>query len=226
MHYIKTSVLRSLVLDIIKRASEFARRDEEKFLELVREASEIQNAEAAKGHKKQLAKSQRRHAELNALIKRLYEDKVSGALSAKRFEILSGEYEDEQESLENKIAELRTALEHYNEDSGRAGKFLEIARKYTDFTELTPAMMNEFVDKIVVHEGVRTDEGRTQKVDIFLNFVGNIPLPELEETEPEPLDPAERKRAKLRLYYRRRRAKIHEEKEKRCGLVPGLENPN
>jgi hypothetical protein len=222
MHYIKTSVLRSLALDTIKRAGAFALRNEEKFMELVREASEIQSAEAVKLHKEQLAKSQRRHMELNALIKRLYEDKVSGALSSKRFEILSGEYEDEQESLENKIAELQAALEHYNEDSGRAGKFLEIARRYTDFTELTPAMLNEFIDKIFVHEAVRTDDGRTQKVDIYLNFIGNIPLPDIEETETKPLNPAELKRAKWRMYARRRSQRMRAEKEKSAQLGPGI----
>jgi DNA invertase Pin-like site-specific DNA recombinase len=218
MHYIRTSVLRSLILDTIKRASAFCKDNEEDFLKLVREASEIQSAEAAKIRKEQLAKKERRHAELNALIKRLYEDKVSGALSAKRFEILSGEYEDEQESLENQIAELNADLEHYREDSGRAEKFLGIVRKYTDCTELTPAMLNEFVDKIIVHEASRTDDGRIQKVDIFLNFIGRLNIPSDEETEPKPLDPAEQKRAKQRLYYRRRCARIRAEKEKAAQL--------
>jgi DNA invertase Pin-like site-specific DNA recombinase len=174
MHYIKTSVLRSLALDTIKQTSAFARRDEEEFTKLVREASAIQNADAAKVHKEQLAKGQRRHTELNGLIKRLYEDTVSGRLSEKRFEILSREYEEEQEGLEKQIAELTGALERYREDTGRTEKFLEIVRKYTDFEELTPAMLNEFVDKIVVHEGVKTDDGRTQKVDVYLNFIGHI----------------------------------------------------
>jgi hypothetical protein len=203
------------VFDTIKQVSGFARHDEENFLKHVREASEIQSAKAAKIHKERLAKSERRHAELNGLIKRLYEDTVSGRLSEKRFEILSQEYEDEQESLENQIAELRAALEHYSEDSGRAEKFLDIVRRYTDFTELTPAMLNEFVDKIVVHEAVRTSGGRTQKVDFFLNFIGksNIDLPRHEETEPKPFDPVEHKRARWRKYYYKKRERILAEKE-------------
>jgi DNA invertase Pin-like site-specific DNA recombinase len=214
MHYIKTSVLRSLVLDTIKQVSGFVRVNEEEFLKLVREASELQSTEAARIHKEQLAKSRRRHAELNVLIKRLYEDKVSGELSAKRFDILSGEYENEQENLEGRIAELNSALERYSEDSGRAEKFLDMVRRYTDFTELTPAMLNEFVDKIIVHEGIRTNFVRTQKVDIFLKFLGKFNIPGSEEAEPEPFDPIEHQRAQWRAYYHKRRARILAEKEK------------
>jgi len=108
MHYIKVSVLQTLVLETIRSVSGFVREHEDEFVRLVREASELQSEEAAKSQKKQLAKNQKRCAELDTLIKRLYEDKVSGELSVKRFEILSGEYEREQEELEKQITELQT----------------------------------------------------------------------------------------------------------------------
>jgi hypothetical protein len=126
------------VLDAIKRVSGFVRLNEDEFVRMVREASEIQSAETAKARKEQLAKSQKRHAELDAIIKRLYEDKVTGSLSVKRFDTLSREYEDEQNALEGQIAELQTGLDRFSEDGEKAGKFIEIVRKYTDFTELTP----------------------------------------------------------------------------------------
>jgi hypothetical protein len=149
MHYIKTSALRTLVLDAIKRVTRFVRLNEDEFVRLVREASEIQSAETAKARKVELAKSQKRHAELDAIINRLYEDKVTGSLSAKRFDSLSREYEDEQNALEEQIAGLQSGLDRFSEDGEKAGKFIEIVRKYTDFTELTPAMLNEFVEKIL-----------------------------------------------------------------------------
>jgi DNA invertase Pin-like site-specific DNA recombinase len=225
IHYIKTSTLQTLASDTIKQFGEFARRDEENFVKLVREASELRSAEAAKTHKERLAKSERRHAELNGLIKRLYEDTVSGRLSEKRFEILSREYEDEQENLETQIAEMRAALERYGEDSGRVEKFLEIVRRYTDFTELTPAMLNEFIDKIVVHEAVRTNGRRTQQVDIFLNFVGklDIDLPRHKEEEAEPFDPVERQRAQWRKYYHERRDRMIAEREASAEIASGAE---
>jgi hypothetical protein len=209
MHYIKTSALRTLVLDAIKRVTRFVRLNEDEFVRLVREASEIQSAETAKARKEQLAKSQKRHAELDTIIKRLYEDKVTGSLSAKRFDTLSREYEDEQNALEGQIAGLQSGLERFSEDGEKAGKFIEIVRKYTDFTELTPAMLNEFVEKILVHEaeGERHGYGRVQKVEIFLNFIGKFNVPGYEEPEPKPYDPVERQRAYWREYYH-----IHKEK--------------
>jgi hypothetical protein len=210
IHYIKTSALRTLVLDAIKRVSGFVRLNEDEFVRLVREASEIQSAETAKARKAELAKSQKRHAELDAIIKRLYEDKVTGSLSAKRYDTLSREYEDEQNALEGQIAELQTGLDHFSEDGEKAGKFIEIVRKYTDFTEQTPAMLNEFVDKILVHEaeGERKGYGRFQKVEIFLNFIGKFNVQGYDEPEPKPYDPEERRRAYWREYYHLHKEKI------------------
>jgi hypothetical protein len=122
MHFIRSSVLRALVLDAIKAVSGFVRDNEGEFVQLVREASELQSAEAAKVQKSKLAKSQKRYTELDALIKGLYEDKIAGTLSTKRFEILSREYEDEQEGLEKQIAELQAMLECFEED-GDQGLF-------------------------------------------------------------------------------------------------------
>jgi hypothetical protein len=127
---------------------------------------------------------------------------------AQRFEILSREYEEEQEGLEKQIAELQAALERFEEDGGRADKFIKLVRRYTDFTELTTPMLNEFVEKILVHEAERMNGRRAQKVEIYLNFIGKFNMPGQEETEPEAFDPAEQKRAKWRSYYHRNREAI------------------
>ena len=93
-------------------------------------------------------------------------------LSGKRFEILSREYEEEQESLEGQITELKAWLERFKEDGERANKFIEIVRRYTNFDELTAPMLNEYVEKMIVHEaeGKRQGYGRTQKVEIYLKL--------------------------------------------------------
>jgi hypothetical protein len=217
MHYIKTSVLRALALEAIKRVSGFVRGNKEEFIRLVREESEVRSVEAAKAKREQLAKNRKRHAELDAIIKRLYEDKVTGSLSDKRFDTLSREYEDEQEKLERRIAELQADLDRFREDGDKAEKFIGIVRKYTDFTELTPAMLNEFVEKIVVHEaeGVRRGYGRFQKVEIFLSFIGKFEVPGYEETKPEPFDPVEHQREKWRNYYHRHKAEKAKRVEER-----------
>ena len=210
MHYVRTSVLRLLALDVIKAVSGFVRDNEDAFIQLVREASELRSAEAAKIHKGQFLKNQKRHRELDALIKRLYEDKVTGSLSEKRFEILCGEYEQEQENLEKQISELKAVLDQFNEDGERAGRFIEIVRRYTNFNELTGSMLNEFVEKIIVHEaeGQRQGYGRTQKVDIYLNFIGKFDVPGYEKTEVKPSDREERQREIWRNYYYRNREKV------------------
>jgi hypothetical protein len=213
MHYVKTSVLRALVLEAIKAVSGFVRESEEEFVRVVREASELQSAEVAKAQKSRLAKSQKRYGELDTLIKGLYEDKVVGSLSAKRFEILSREYEGEQEELERQIAEIQSGLDRFEEDSDRAEKFIKIVQRYTDFTELTAPMLNEFVDKILIYEpeGVRQGYGRVQKVEIYLNFIGRFSIPGKEEAEPKPLSPQEQKQERLRA---QRRARYQKNREK------------
>jgi hypothetical protein len=216
MHYIKTSILRTLVLDAIKAVSGFVRDSEEEFVRLVRENSDLRNAEAAKVQKEQLSKNQKRHTELDVLIKRLYEDKVAGSLSEKRFEILSREYENEQEDLDRQIAELKTGLERFKEDGERVGKFIDIVRRYTNFDELTAPMLNEFIEKIIVHEaeGQRQGHGRTQKVEIYLNFIGKFEVPGEKKEEQEPFNPLEHRRAQWRAHYHRNRDKILEDKRK------------
>ncbi|MCL2774326.1 MAG: recombinase family protein [Oscillospiraceae bacterium] len=207
MHYIKTSALRTIALETIRSVSGFVREHEDEFIQLVREASELQSEEAAKSQKKQLAKSQKRCGELDVLTKRLYEDKVSGELSAKRFEILSNEYEREQEELEKQISELQVELDRFNADGDRADSFIEIVRRYTDITELTPTILNEFIEKIAVHEADKSSGRREQCVDIYLSFIGKFTIPG-QSTEPEPFDPIEHRRAIGRTSYHKRREKI------------------
>lgn len=127
---------------------------------------------------------------MDGLIKKLYENLVAGRLSKKRFEILSAEYEREQSELEQETVRLQTELAEYESDSVRADKFIEIVKKYTSFTELTPTMLNEFVEKIIVHEPDHSSGEREQVVDIYLNFIGKFAVPEPEPT-PEELAAAE-----------------------------------
>ena len=217
MHYIKASSLRTLVLETIRSVSGFVKESEAEFIRLVREASELQSEEAAKMQKKQLAKYQKRCNELDTLIKRLYEDKVKGELSAKRFEILTLEYEQEQESLEKQITELQEEIERFDEDSDKTDKFIEIVRKYTDIPELSATILNEYIEKIVVYEGDNSSGRREQRVDIFLSFIGKFELPG--QVEPEPFDPIEHRRARGRAYYQRHREKILTKKAERTAAA-------
>ena len=134
-------------------------------------------------------------AELNTLIRKIYEDKVGGSLSEKRFEILSAEYENEQAALEQSIENLQAELNGFNADSVRADRFIEIVKRHTDFSELTAPMINEFIEKIIVHEADRSNGEREQQVDVYLNFIGQFEVPAL-ELAPEEIAEEEQSREK------------------------------
>ena len=205
MHYIRVTVIRELVLETIKSVSEFARENEARFIKIIHAENELRHEQDTKTRRKQLQKSQQRHDELDLIIKRLFEESVTGKLTAKRFEVLSQGYEQEQSELEQTIAELQAGLEQYNADSDRANSFIKIVKKYTDFSELTPAMLNEYVEKIVVFEAEKINGKRKQRVDIFLNFIGQFTLPNQPEVEDEP--DAETT-TRYQRYYQRNREKI------------------
>jgi hypothetical protein len=134
------------------------------------------------------------------LIRRIYEDNVAGRLTDKRFEILSAEYEAEQLSLEQSVSLLQSELDAFNANSARADQFVSLAKKYTDFDELTPLMIGEFIEKIVVFEADRSSGERVQDVDIYLNFIGKFDVP-LPDPTPEEIEAEE----KARLARTRRR---------------------
>jgi len=206
MHYIKTSTLEALTLDAIWAVSAFVRENEDEFIRLVREMHDLQNAETAKVQQKQLAKHQKRHKELDSLIKQLYEDKVGGSLSAKRFEILSGEYETEQEDLERQITELQAGLDAFDAENDNAACFIKMVKRYTEIPELTATILNEYIQKIVVFEADKSSGRREQTVDFYFTFIGKIELPGQEVKEP--FDPEEHRKAQYRAHYYRHREKI------------------
>ena len=209
MHYIKTSTLESLALEAIRAVSGFVREDEDAFIRLVRETHYIQSMEMMKAQRKQLAKAEKRNKELDSLIKQLYEDKVGGSLTAKRFEILSGEYESEQEDLERQIVTLQTELEACSVKIDNTDRFIKMAHRYTEIPELTATILNEYIEKIIVYEADQSRGRRKQSVDFHFNFIGMVTLPgQDQDADEEPFDPVEHRRAIYRAYYYRNREKI------------------
>ncbi len=215
-HFIRTEVIREIVLDAIREISAYVRQNEAEFVERVREASAVQREETAKAHKRQLAKNERRVAELDNLFRKVYEDNASGKLSDERFTQLSGAYEDEQAELRQQSVILRTELEAFEADSEKAGRFIDVVRRYTEFETLTNAMLGEFVHKIMVHKADKSGGERVQQVDVYLNFIGRFDLPAVEEAPPTPeeLEAREKRRKKLekqreanRRYYEKQKAK-------------------
>ena len=221
-HRTKTSAVQQIVLDTIKAASALVKTNEAEFIKQIREVSEIRQEESAKTYNKNLNKAQKRVAELNNLIRKIYEDNVNGKLTDKRFEVMSTEYEQEQEGLEATITELQTALDSFQADSTRADKFIELTKRYTDFSELTTPMINEFIDKIIVYEAERINNERVQDVDVYLNFIGKFEIPpqELTEEEEKELAKIKKRRERQSRYRDRQRRKGQQqaaEQEQRTG---------
>lgn len=160
-----------------------------------------------KNHKRQIAKNEKRITELDTLFKKTYEDFAAERLNEKRFNQLSHGYEVEQEQLERQTAELQTALAQFDSDSLRVDKFLELAKRYQNFDELTAPILHEFVDRIIVHEADRSSGKREQQVEIHLNYIGQFVIPHDVESETGAEIEADAKRAMWREYKRKQRAR-------------------
>ena len=184
-HYIRTKAVRELILETIRVASAFAVANQDEFMKKVRSASRIRQAEAAKETKRKISKGKKRIAELDTIIKKLYESFAVGRISEDRFDSLLAEYEAEQQSLQISAAEAEQQVSAFEEDTCRAAQFLALAKKYTDFSELTTPMINEFIDKIIVHAPEKIDGDRVQEVEIYLKFIGRFELPVPELTPEE-----------------------------------------
>ena len=110
--------------------------------------------------------------ELYGTIKRLYEDNITGKLSDERFKIFSADYEQEQHSLREEIVALRKQFDDAENTCTNISSFLKMAKRYADFDELTPAMLRDLIEKIIVHEGDKSSVHREQRIEICYTFIG------------------------------------------------------
>lgn len=126
--------------------------------------------------KRQLERQGQRITEIDGIIKRLYEDNISGKLTDERFSKLSQDYEQEQTRLKETGEKLRQSIEQYQAQADNTKRFLKLVKSYIEPDELTPALLHALVDKIVVHAPDKSSGHRTQQIDIYYNFVGNFEL--------------------------------------------------
>ena len=212
MHYISSESVSALILETIRSVSAYARSNEAAFIEKLREASSIRQADTAKAQAKRIAKNKKRIAELDTLYRKTWEDNAAGKLPDKRFAQLSEGYEREQSELETQTAALQTELDNFKADNLNTGRFLKLVERYTDFTELTASMLHEFVEKVIVHEADKSSGKREQRVDIYLNFIGRVEVPQENAAALEQAVKDEEQRAIWREYKRQARAKKKQEK--------------
>ena len=210
-HYISTKALRSLILETVRAAATYAISNQEEFAAKVRAASELRQKEAAKDTKRRLNRDRKRIDELDNIIKKLYESFAVGRITDERFDTLLVEYEAEQKELQASVKADEERLSVFEEDTARVEQFMELARKYTDFSELTTPMINEFIEKIIVHAPEKSDGDRVQEIEIYLKFIGHfeLPAPELTAEEIKRQEQLKRHRIRSRERYQLIKAGEH-----------------
>ena len=222
MHFIKTSVVRDLILTAIHKVSTYVMEDEERFAERVRKTTEVRQEESIKEYRRQISRAQKRVKELDELIKKLYEGNATGKIPDKHFERMLADYDTEQTALENTIFEFQPKVNEFTLESVKVEKFIEIVKKYADFSELTTPMLNEFIEKVVVYEADKSTGDRRQKVDVYFNFIGKFSPPEEPRAMSAEQKGAERKALKQR-NREREQNKLHmrrvRERQRAAGSV-------
>ena len=188
-HRINESAVLTLVSDTLRAIAEYSRNDRTEFIHTVQETQVAQQSADISKKRRRLAAAQKRAGELEKLICKIYEDNALGKLPDARYRALDAQYAKEQDALEVEIAELEKAVTGYEQSQKSAEKFIALIDKYENFDTLTNTMLNEFVEKILVHERVRKgSQDTTQEIEIYFNFLGRYIPPSL---QPVPLTPEE-----------------------------------
>ena len=186
-HRINESAVLTLVSDTLRAIAEYSRNDRTEFIHTVQETQVAQQSADISKKRRRLAAAQKRAGELEKLICKIYEDNALGKLPDARYKALDAQYAKEQDAFEIEIAELEKAVIGYEQSQKSAEKFIALIDKYENFDTLTNTMLNEFVEKILVHERARKgSQDTTQEIEIYFNFLGRYIPPSL---QPVPLTP-------------------------------------
>lgn len=175
-HYIRAVVLEAGVFTHLKLVIDNVSVYEDAFREVMglKHKAVVKKEIAAK--RKIISKSENRIKELDRLFTSIYEDKVNGSLTESRFQMLADQYEKEQEELKQKVETLSAEIEQQEQETNNVERFIAKIRKYTDLREMSPTVLNDLVKRVEVHKPEIIDGRRTQRIDIYYDFVGILPL--------------------------------------------------
>ena len=211
-HRINESAVLTLVSDTLRAIAEYSRNDRTEFIHTVQETQVAQQSADISKKRRRLAAAQKRAGELEKLICKIYEDNALGKLPDARYRALDAQYAKEQDALEIEIVELERAVTGYEQSQKSAEKFIALIDKYENFDTLTNTMLNEFIEKILVHERARKgSQDTTQEIEIYFNFLGRYIPPSLQPVpltpeEQEELQKKEERKDRLHQNYLRRKA--------------------
>ena len=180
-HYIREDALKQLVLKQLQQFLSYLQQFERVFIRQQIDATLAERRYELSAKQKQIEKDEKRIKELDRLFRKIYEDNVNGKLNDERFYKLSDGYEAEQEQLKQEIEALTAEVSEADTEATNVAKLIAVTKKYTRIDELTPEVLNAFVDKIVIHEREKKDGKRTQQIDIYYSYVGIVDIPTDEE---------------------------------------------
>ncbi len=210
-HRINEDVVLELISDLLKAIADYAKHDRADFIRVVQQAQDNQQSYEVKRQKTRLAAAKNRKDELETLLCKIYEDNILGKLSDDRYTTLDAKYAKEQSDLAEEIAAIENSLASYEKNKKSAERFISLIEKYENFDHLSIAMLNELVDKILVHERDRKGSKQTtQEIEVFFNFVGRFVPPSFgEELTPEEMEAIRKREARkdrLHQNYLKRKA--------------------
>ena len=174
-HSISYAALCRLVLDDIRRNASIATLATEDYVQMLSAAKDDKAKADAAQIKRELIKTEKRISELEKILTRLYEDLALERISEERYQKMSSEYEQELDALNQKFPVLKDEINQIEAALDNVNRFLPLIQKYTDIQELDAYVLNELIEKIVVHEKTIGADGiKTQEVDIYYKFIGYI----------------------------------------------------
>ena len=180
-HYIREDALQKLVLKQLQHFLSYLQQFERVFIRQQIDTTLAERRYELSAKQKQIEKDEKRMKELDRLFRKIYEDNVNGKLNDERFYKLSDGYEAEQEQLKQEIEFLTAEVSEADTEATNVSKLIAVTKKYTRIDELTPEILNAFVDKIIVHEREKKGGRRTQEIDIYYSYVGIVDIPTDEE---------------------------------------------
>lgn len=176
-HQIRNEVVEELLLDGIRSITAFARDHEDEFVSMVMKKSRAESERSMREGKRELEQAQTRIRKLDEIIQKLYEDNLEGKISDERFAKMSANYEAEQHTLEQRVAELKALFAAEKDNAVNVDFFLSKVKKYTDIQELTAEVIREFVEKVYVHQTEHIDGQKVQRIRIVYNCIGEFTAP-------------------------------------------------
>ena len=177
-HRILVSDLETIVKEDLQKVCEYVFLHEKEFTDEYLSGSKKETAKFQSKTKAELKRLSERQEEIGKIIRKLYEDNVNGRITDERFDFLAKSYEDEGNDLKTKIQELKNALASSVQDEEKLSKFLKVVKSYTKIEELTPEILNSFIEKIYIGETEKYDGRKMQEVEIIYKFIGAINLPQ------------------------------------------------